>query len=211
MNKDFFQMHLAESVVLSSRNRKKIGEVMELLAPWGIQVQGVSEFESIQDVAETGSTFAENADLKATTVARQLHRWTIAEDSGLCVPTLGHAPGVYSARYAGEPSNDQRNNTKLLAEMSSLQGDDRAAYYVCHAVLSDPAGQIRVRVEGRCWGRILTQPSGDHGFGYDPLFLVPEYHLTFGQLAPAVKRHISHRARAFEQFIPQMIAVLQSH
>jgi XTP/dITP diphosphohydrolase len=198
------------SVVLSSRNRKKIGEVMELLAPWKIQVQGVQEFDGVEDVEETGTTFAENADLKAITVARKLGRWTIAEDSGLCVVALGNAPGVYSARYGGEPSSDARNNAKLLAELARLQDPDRRAFYVCHAVLSDPEGRIRVRTEGRCHGEILAEYHGNHGFGYDPLFLVPEYHQTFGQLAPAVKRHISHRARAFEQFIPQMVSVFRS-
>jgi len=192
-------------IVLSSRNRKKIGEIVELFAPYGISLVGVSEFENVPDVVEDADSFAGNAAKKATEVAKKLNRWVIAEDSGLCVDALGGAPGIYSARYAGEQGADGLNNEKLLRELSTVPAEKRTAYYLCHAVLSDPQGQIRISAEGRCGGRILTKFLGEHGFGYDPLFFVPEFHQTFGQLSPVVKRHISHRAKAFERLIPQIL------
>ena len=197
-------------IVLSSRNKKKIGEISELFAPYGIELIGVSEFSHVSDVVEDGDSFAANAAKKATEVARILNRWVIAEDSGLCVDALGGAPGIYSARYAGEQGADANNNEKLLKELSAVPSEKRTAHYVCYAVLSDPSGQIRVSSEGRCGGRILTDYRGEQGFGYDPLFLVPEFHRTFGQLSPAVKRHISHRAKAFERLIPQILRLFEN-
>ena len=191
--------------MLSSRNRKKIGEIAELLVPHGIELVGVSEFPQIGEIEEDGDSFATNAAKKATEVAKELHQWVIAEDSGLCVDALGGAPGIYSARYAGEQGNDAAKNEKLLQELASVPTEKRNAHYVCYAVLSDPTGKVRLAAEGRCGGRILREYRGDHGFGYDPLFLVPEYHLTFGELPAAVKRHVSHRAKAFERLIPQIV------
>lgn len=196
------------TLVLSSRNKKKIGEVLELLAPHHIPVKGVSDFPHIAEVVEDGDSFATNAAKKACEVAKQLGEWTLGEDSGLCVVALENAPGIYSARYAGEPSSDTRNNEKLLAELKDVPRDKRTAFYVCHAAVSDPEGNVRLSVEGRCYGRIVDDYRGTGGFGYDPLFLIPEYHQTFGQLAPAVKRHLSHRARAFEQLIPKLVTLL---
>jgi XTP/dITP diphosphohydrolase len=123
----------------------------------------------------------------------------IGEDSGLVVLMLGGAPGVYSARYAGSHGDDAANNEKLLAELAPHAGDARAAYYVCTAVLADPQGTVVASVEGRCHGLIATEIRGTGGFGYDPLFVVPEYGKTFGELPPEVKRRMSHRSRAFEQ------------
>ena len=193
------------TMVLGSRNQKKIGEIAELFDPYGIELVGVSEFPDAPDVVEDGDSFAANAAKKATEVARQLNRWVIAEDSGLCVDALGGAPGIHSARYAGEQGADAANNQKLLQELANVPLEKRTAYYVCYAVLSDPDGQVRLSAAGRCGGLILTEFHGQHGFGYDPLFLIREYHQTFGQLASAVKRHISHRARAFERLIPQVV------
>jgi XTP/dITP diphosphohydrolase len=197
-------------IVLSSRNQKKIGEIAELFAPQGINLVGVSEFPHVPDVVEDGDSFAANAAKKAIEVARQLNQWVIAEDSGLCVDALGGAPGIYSARYAGEQGADENNNEKLLREMAAVPSEKRTAHYVCYAVLSDPAGRVRLSSEGRCGGRILTEYRGDHGFGYDPLFMVPEFHQTFGQLSPAVKRHISHRAKSFERLIPQILRLFEN-
>lgn len=192
-------------LVLSSRNQKKIGEIRELFAPFQIDLIGVTEFPDVGEVDEDGDTFAANAARKATEVARKLHRWVIAEDSGLCVDALNGAPGVNSALYAGKHGADTANNEKLLGELASIPTEKRTAHYVCLAVISDPTGEVRLSSEGRCGGLILREYRGEHGFGYDPLFLVPEYHQTFGQLSPAVKRHISHRAKAFERLIPQIV------
>jgi XTP/dITP diphosphohydrolase len=198
-------------IVLSSRNAKKIGEIAELLAPFNIPVKGVSDFVGVAEVEEDGDSFAANAAKKASVVAKQLNRWVLAEDSGLCVDALGGAPGIYSARYAGTQGDDSANNAKLLADLENVPQDKRTAYYVCYAVLSDPQGNIQLQAEGRCHGRILREFHGENGFGYDPLFLVPEFNQTFGELAPAVKRHISHRAKAFERLLPQIVRLFETN
>jgi XTP/dITP diphosphohydrolase len=197
-------------LVLGSRNKKKIGEVLDLLAPHGIEVVGIAEFPGVPDVVEDGDSFAANAEKKARETALAVSRWVIAEDSGLCVDALGGAPGIYSARYAGAHGDDAANNAKLLRELAAVPDEKRTAYYVCHAVLCDPQGVVRARAEGHCHGRILRDHHGTNGFGYDPMFLVPEHNQTFGQLDAAIKQRISHRAKAFAELIPQVIRLLTS-
>lgn len=199
--------HQNTEIILASRNRKKSAEIAELLQPYGIKVTSVAEFPDVPDVVEDGTTFAQNAAKKASEVARQLGKWAIGEDSGVKVDALDGAPGIYSARYAGEPSDDEANNRKLLAELDGVPPEKRGAGYVCHVALADPQGDVKLRVEATCRGRILDAPRGDNGFGYDPLFCIPEFHRTFGELPAVVKRHLSHRARAFEQFIPRLVAL----
>lgn len=194
-------------LVLSSRNAKKIREIRELVEPLGIGLIGIDQFPQAEEVVEDGDTFAANAAKKAAQPAIALGRWVLAEDSGLCVEALGGQPGIHSARYAGEHGRDDENNAKLLRELADVPIERRRAYYVCYAVVCDPSGQVRCEAEGRCYGRILTEHHGQQGFGYDPLFQLPEYHQTFGQLAPAVKRHLSHRAKAFEQLLPKLAAL----
>ena len=192
--------------MVATTNKKKLGEMRLLLEPLGYQLRNLSDFEKSIDVEETGSTFIENARLKAIGQARFLGHWCIGEDSGLVVPSLNGAPGIYSARYSGPAASDESNNRLLLENMSSLAGSQRSAYYVSTAVLADPEGNIHIESEGRCWGRILTAPRGEHGFGYDPLFEIPEYHLTFAELGATVKSVLSHRARAMELFKRQLVA-----
>lgn len=189
-------------VVLGSRNQKKLREMIDLLGDLGLDLADLSGYPAAPEVEETADTFLGNATLKATQLAPVLGTWVIGEDSGLVVPALGDAPGVYSARYAGKHGDDAANNAKLLAEMAHLSGDDRAAYYVSTAVLADPSGRIVATVEGRCHGMIVTEPRGQGGFGYDPLFLIPEYGQTFGELPASVKQAMSHRAKAFQQLRP---------
>jgi XTP/dITP diphosphohydrolase len=124
------------------------------------------------------------------------------------VPALEGRPGVYSARYAGKQGDDEANNERLLAELAPLPAEARSAYYVCTAALADPAGEVRVVVEGRCHGRIIAQRRGTGGFGYDPLFLIPEYHRTFGELSATVKHALSHRGRALAQLRPMLRRLL---
>ncbi len=186
-------------LVLGSRNKKKLREMLELLGDLGFDLTDLSPYPDAPEVEETAETFLGNATLKATQLAPALGAHVIGEDSGLVVPALDGAPGVYSARYAGKHGDDAANNAKLLAEMSRLTGADRAAYYVSTAVLSDPSGQVLGSVEGRCNGVIVTEPRGSGGFGYDPLFFVPEHGQTFGELPSEVKQSMSHRARAFAQ------------
>ena len=118
------------------------------------------------------------------------------------VDALNGAPGIYSARYSGAEATDETNNAKLIAELAGVDEDKRGAGYICSVALSNPAGDIRIACEGTCRGRILSEANGTGGFGYDPYFLIPEYHLTFGQLSSVVKHRLSHRARAFSKFIP---------
>ena len=195
-------------LVLGSRNKKKLREMSDLLGDLGLDLADLSSYPSAPEVEETADTFLGNATLKATRLAAVLGVWVIGEDSGLCVPALGGAPGVYSARYAGHHGDDAANNAKLLAAMAALTGRDREAYYVSTAVLADPTGQVVAAVEGRCPGIIVDSPRGSGGFGYDPLFLVPEFGQTFGELTPEVKQSISHRAKAFRQLRPLLEARL---
>jgi XTP/dITP diphosphohydrolase len=199
------------SIVLASRNRKKSREIAELLAPHGINVLSVADFPDVPETEEDGETFAENAAKKARETAKFLARWAIGEDSGLMVDALGGAPGIYSARYSGLDATDEQNNRKLLAELQSVPEEKRHAQYVCNVAVADPSGNIRLQMEARCRGRITTTAFGTNGFGYDPYFLIPEYHRTFGELSPAVKRQLSHRARAFGQLIPKLAQILKAN
>jgi len=199
----------AARLVVASRNRKKSGEISDLLAPYGIEVISVSEIAGVPEVIENGSTFAENAAKKASETARALSLWTLGEDSGLEVAALAGAPGIYSARFSGANATDESNNAKLMSELSAVPEERRDARYVCNVALADPSGAIRLQVEASCRGRMIREPRGTNGFGYDPYFLIREYHRTFGELSPAVKRRLSHRARAFERLIPPLIALLR--
>jgi XTP/dITP diphosphohydrolase len=196
-------------LVLGSRNKKKLAEMLDLLGDLGLDLADLTPYPHAPEVEETADTFVGNATLKATQLAPALGTWVLGEDSGLCVPALGGAPGVHSARYAGAHGDDAANNAKLLREMAALRGDDRAAYYVSTAVLADPAGTVVASVEGRCHGVIADGPRGTGGFGYDPLFLVPAHGKTFGELPPQVKQAMSHRAEAFKQLRP-VLATLAS-
>ncbi len=196
-------------LVVASRNAKKCGELEALLGPLGVEVCGVGEFPNAPEVDETGTTFAENAALKATEVATAIGQWTIADDSGLQVDHLKGEPGVYSARYAGEQATDADNNAKLLNELDGVPPAQRGAQFVCHLAISDPNGEICLTASGRCRGRIVSELSGSGGFGYDPLFLVREYHRTFGQLSAATKSVLSHRARAIAELTRSFPSLLR--
>ena len=195
-------------IILGTHNQKKCGELRSLLAPIGVDLKSLAEVESPIEVEETGETFIENARLKAVEQAQHLNQWTIGEDSGLCVPFLKGAPGIYSARYSDPGATDERNNDKLLSELNETTSAQRRAYYVCTIVLADPTGQIHIEAEGRCWGRIIRERKGEGGFGYDPLFEIPEYHLTFAELGSAVKSVLSHRARALSLFCQDLRKLL---
>jgi XTP/dITP diphosphohydrolase len=197
-------------LVLGTRNVKKGQELAELVAPLAISVRTVADYPQGLDVEETGETFAANAALKATQQARQLGQWVLADDSGVAVEALGGAPGVHSARFAGPSANDEDNNRLLLEKLSGLPPERRWARYVCHATLADAAGNVRGEVEDYCRGRILAEPRGSGGFGYDPLFEIVEYHRTFGELTPAVKSLLSHRARAMRRLLPLLHRLIAS-
>jgi XTP/dITP diphosphohydrolase len=190
--------------MLATRNRKKRQEIVEILGDLGLDFGDLADRPDVAEVEETGTTFEANARLKATAVARATGDWTLGEDSGLVVPALNGRPGVYSARYAGKQGDDAANNARLLAELAPLPNDRRDAYYVCVAVLCDPTGEVRTVAEGRCHGVIIREHRGTGGFGYDPLFLIPEFHKTFGELSARVKHALSHRCRALERLRPAL-------
>ncbi|MFN8855779.1 MAG: RdgB/HAM1 family non-canonical purine NTP pyrophosphatase [Planctomycetaceae bacterium] len=200
-------MSASLELVLSSRNRKKSREIAELLAPWKIAVESIADFPEVGEIDEDGDTFLATATKKAALPARQLGRWVIGEDSGLMVDALGGAPGVWSARFSGPGATDESNNARLLEERRAVPPEKRTAAYACTVVLSDPAGTIRASAVGYCRGVIIGEARGTNGFGYDPYFLVREYGRTFGELSTLVKHQISHRARAFTQFIPQLVTL----
>lgn len=197
-------------VVLATRNSNKCAELRALLAPHAIALRSLADFDDVPDVLEDAAAFAGNAAKKASQVALALGRWTIGEDSGLQVDALGGAPGVYSARFSGPGATDASNNALLAARLADVPDERRGARYVCHVAVADPAGNVRLHVEQTCRGRITREPRGTGGFGYDPYFLIPELHRTFGELSPLVKRQLSHRGRALRKLVPPLLALLDA-
>jgi XTP/dITP diphosphohydrolase len=211
------------SIILGTNNRKKGIELAELLAPFDIEVRTLADIVQKIDVVEDGTTFLENARKKASEQAKFLNAWVIGEDSGLSVDVLNGAPGVYSARYAilhennvsensvsknslsQQNASDEANNQLLLKMLDKTPLEKRTAHYTCAAAIADPNGKIGGESEQYCCGRILFEPAGTGGFGYDPLFEIVEYHKTFGVLSPAIKRVISHRARTMRCLIPLLL------
>ena len=198
----------ATPLVIGTHNAKKGLELAEALAPHGIAVKTLAQFPQAIEVVEDGQTFADNARLKANQQARHLGLWVLADDSGIEIDALDGAPGVYSARFAGEPCDDHANNRLLLEKLQGLPPEKRGAQYYCHVTLADPTGESRAEATGECRGRIVTEPRGENGFGYDPLFELREYHQTFGQMGSGVKQAISHRSRAMRAILPDIIRLL---
>jgi len=188
-------------VLLATQNKGKVKELQELLAGEDIEVLSLLDIENWEEVAESGSTFAENAALKARIAAQRTGLVSLADDSGLEVDALHGAPGVYSARYAGEPKDDDRNNEKLLKELEGVPEDQRTARFRCALVVATPTGEEYL-TEGVVEGRILTERRGKEGFGYDPLFYLPDFGRTMAQLNVNQKNKISHRAQAFRKAVP---------
>ena len=187
-------------IVLASNNKGKLREFNKLLAPLNIEVHPQGEF-NIPAAEEPYGTFLENCLAKARHAARLTGLPAIADDSGICVNALGGAPGVHSARFAGEPGDDAKNNALLVEK---LQGaSDRGAHYTCAIVLTRPDGTC-VEAEGRFYGEVTRVPAGENGFGYDPLFYLPQYGCTAAQLTPAEKNAVSHRAIALRGILAQL-------
>jgi len=184
-------------VVLASRNRGKLREIVPLLAGLGFDLVTVDEVAPDCELREDGVTFEENAFAKARQAAQATGLAAIADDSGLEVAALAGAPGVYSARYAGLPSDDARNNAKLLEALRDVPAPQRQARFRCVAAFVDPAAAVELARSGDCEGEILREPRGDLGFGYDPLFLVPALGRTMAELPLDEKNLLSHRAAAF--------------
>jgi XTP/dITP diphosphohydrolase len=196
-------------LVLGTHNAKKLIELRLLLPEDQVELTSLEELPGAIDVEETGDTFAANAVLKATEQAKLQGRWVLAEDSGLTVDALRGKPGVFSARYAGNHGDDEANNDKLLHELEAVPEEKRGAQFNCYLCLSDPSGQVRLEEHGQCAGRIATTRTGNAGFGYDPLFIIREYHRTFGELDLTVKRAISHRSRALRKLLPKLLRLVE--
>jgi XTP/dITP diphosphohydrolase len=184
------------TVIVATGNPGKLKEMQGYLDSLGWELQLKPENLEIE---ETGTTFLENARLKAAGVAQALGQWAIADDSGLAVRSLGGAPGIYSARYA---DSDGARIERLLVELEG-QGD-RTAHFVCALALANPTGEVVLETEGLCSGEILLAPRGSNGFGYDPIFYVPSLEKSFAEMTPNQKDIHSHRGIAFRQLLPQL-------
>ena len=199
---------MTRRLVLATRNAHKVTELREILAATGLDVElvGADAYPEIPDVKETGVTFAENALLKARTLAEATGLPAVADDSGLCVDVLGGAPGIFSARWAGRHGDDAANLALLLAQLSDIEHPHRGAHFACAAALALPDGTTRV-AEGRLTGTLRHTPAGTGGFGYDPI-LQPDGAADFvrgrtcAELTPAEKNAISHRGKAFRALAP---------
>ena len=202
-------MTKTQTLVLGTRNLKKRGELEDLLQLPTLTLQTLEDYPDAPEVEEDGRTFMANAEKKGIVLAKALGRWVLGEDSGLCVDALGGAPGVYSARFAGDPRDDERNNELLLEKLREVPDEKRTAHYVCTAAVVDPAGVVRARAEGRCDGVILRRRRGQGGFGYDPLFLIVDQGATFGELSLEFKHTRSHRAAAMRLLRPQLLELFR--
>jgi XTP/dITP diphosphohydrolase len=203
------------TLVMATRNPGKIRELQALLSDFGVRLLSLADFPHLPEIPEEGATFGENAAAKAMAVARLTGQPALADDSGLMVDAIGAAPGVFSARYAQDrtgsrPPTDADNWRKLLEELQEVPWGERGARFVCELALATPDGSLR-RARGECAGVIALEPRGDTGFGYDPVFWVPEYGATMAQLGPAIKNKISHRARALAAFTEVLRSWLEEH
>lgn len=186
-------------IVIATRNKNKIKEIMALLEGMPINIFSLDDGNwQIPEIQEDGKTFKENAIKKAKTIARLTSKLTLADDSGLMVDALGGQPGVYSARFAGGDATDRENNLKLLQLMKNIPPDRRGAQFVCVIAVASPEGKVDA-VEGICRGDIGYLEEGGGGFGYDPIFIPTGYNKTFAELSMSVKNKISHRGRALEK------------
>jgi XTP/dITP diphosphohydrolase len=187
-------------LVVATGNPGKLKEMQAYLT--GLDLELVLKPEEL-DIEETGDTFAENACLKASQVAKALGEWAIADDSGLAVDALNGAPGLYSARYG---NSDSARIERLLSELGDTQ--NRQAQFICVVAIAHPDGSIALETEGICPGEILYAPRGTGGFGYDPIFYVPEQQMTFAEMPPQAKHAISHRGLAFQQLLPKLSQIV---
>ncbi|MER2011722.1 MAG: RdgB/HAM1 family non-canonical purine NTP pyrophosphatase [Psychrobacter alimentarius] len=193
--------------VLASNNKGKLAEFQRLFAEANLNVTIVPQGElGIEDAVEDGLSFVENAIIKARHASRISGLPAIADDSGLCVPILGNAPGIYSARYAGEHGNDDKNNAKLVTDLQAMRGEQPIqGIFVCVlAMVRHADDSLPIIAQGLWQGEILEAPHGDGGFGYDPLFWLPERQATAASLSPADKNRISHRGQAIQQLLAQL-------
>jgi XTP/dITP diphosphohydrolase len=197
-----------KEVIIATKNPGKAREFEHIFAPRGIAVRTLLDFPEIEDVEETGTSFEENATLKAEAVSKQLNKMVIGDDSGLMVDALEGRPGIYSARYAGEPKNDQKNLEKVLQELQGVSEENRTARFYCALAVAVP-GKETITVAGTCEGRIIQEQRGTNGFGYDPVFYVPEKGWTMAELSSDEKNKISHRANALKKLEGMLDSIVE--
>jgi non-canonical purine NTP pyrophosphatase (RdgB/HAM1 family) len=197
-------------LLIATTNRGKAAEFRRLLSVPGIEIEDLTAYAEIPAVEETGKTFIANACLKASYYARAFNAWTMADDSGLAVDALGGKPGVHTGRWAelhGPESGDEANNRLLLKQMEQVADSERGGRFVCTLAVSDPNGRILLTVTDWMSGRIMRQPAGAGGFGYDPLFFIESHGCTTAEMPPAAKDAISHRGKA----AVRMLELLERH
>ena len=182
-------------LVVATRNRGKLDEIRAILASLSVEVASLADYPELEPIEEDGATFEANAVKKALHVAASTGHLTLADDSGIEVDALDGAPGVHSARFAGPEATDEANNAKILDLMAAVPDAERTARFRCVVAIATPEGHLET-AEGVCEGLVARRERGDKGFGYDPLFLVPEWGMTFGELPEGIKNGISHRGRA---------------
>jgi XTP/dITP diphosphohydrolase len=185
-------------LIVATKNKKKLGEIKVILKGLKIKVSSLADCARKIRIIENGKTFRENAVKKSVKVASVTGKLTLGEDSGLCVDALNGAPGIYSSRFSGKNKSDAQNNLKILKLLKDAALGKRRAHYVCAVALADKSGLLGI-VEGKCFGRIDFSMKGRNGFGYDPLFLIPKYNKTFGQLSERIKHKMSHRYHALKK------------
>lgn len=192
-------MYTMKKIIIATKNKGKVKEFKTFFAPHEIEVVSLLDLdEEVPDIEETGESFVENAALKAEEISSRFQQPVLADDSGLIIDGLEGRPGIYSARYAGEPTNDQANIDKVLKEMKEIPIEDRSARFVCVLAIARP-GEETIFVTGYCEGQIKTEQDGENGFGYDPIFVPEGYTETMAELEPAEKNQISHRKQAMKQ------------
>jgi XTP/dITP diphosphohydrolase len=203
---------VSHKLLLATRNQGKIVEfrrILDAIAPGAIELVGLDQFPGLHDVDETGTTFEENALLKAREMSVATGLPAIADDSGLCVDALDGGPGIFSARWAGEHGNDQANLEKVLEQLKSVPESDRGAYFICVAALYLPDGRTFCE-EGRFHGSILTAPVGSNGFGYDPIFQPKGLEISSAEMSSEEKDAVSHRGKALRAIAPVVMSALNS-
>ncbi|MEW4284287.1 XTP/dITP diphosphatase [Priestia koreensis] len=192
-----------KELLIATKNAGKVKEFEDLFGELGFTVTSLLDYPSIEDVEETGVTFEQNATIKAEAISHLFGKIVVADDSGLSVDALGGEPGVYSARYAGMEKNDEANIQKLLTNLEDVPKEKRTARFHCALAVAIPDKETIV-VEGTCEGMITTEKHGENGFGYDPIFFVPQLEKTMAQLDKETKNKISHRANALKELVPVM-------
>ncbi|MGV3464050.1 MAG: XTP/dITP diphosphatase [Heyndrickxia sp.] len=196
-----------KQVIIATKNKGKAKEFEKLFSPYDIKVLTLLDFPDVADIEETGSTFEENAIIKAESLSKQFQTMVISDDSGLIVDALNGRPGIYSARFAGEEKDDEANIKKVLFEMEAIPPEKRTARFYCAIALAIP-GEKTKTVSGACEGEILKEKRGTNGFGYDPIFWIKDKGKTMAEITSEEKNLISHRAKAIQKLISLLKDIL---